>query len=89
MNTKLDFAYLLNSIQENERWTAPYGVLEGEGKSKKGKPFRSITFGIARYLDAYITYYNSGFMILKAQGSLEHLSGVYKSVESLLKALEQ
>jgi hypothetical protein len=87
-NEQLHFSDLLSAIENNNRWTAPYGVIAGEGKSKKGKKYRSITFGVARYLDASILYFAPTYIVVQAQGGLAYkYEGLYKSIESLIEAL--
>ena len=68
-----------------KNFTAPYGVLTGEHKSKSGKKFLSVTFGRARTLDATVDIYNRNFMILKSN---RFRAEVYKNVDDLMTALE-
>ena len=64
--------------QETDRWTAPFGVLCGMDPNKK---YRSITFGVARTLDAHIMIYSPRFIIYHdSRGRNEK----FKSVEELL-----
>jgi hypothetical protein len=71
--------------RNNETLTAPYGVLTSEHVNKKGKPYRSVTFGRARTLDATVEIYNRNFIILKTSRTG---STVLKSYNELERELE-
>lgn len=61
-------------LQEQPRvWTAPYGILDG--KSGDGK-YRTVTFGIARALDAEVRIYGPRYFVLhsSADGWLKFAS---------------
>ena len=47
----LDWAY-------EQNFTAPYGVVDGKGRSPKGKMYLGVTFGYARTLDANVRIFN-------------------------------
>ena len=51
--------------RERQDFTAPYGVLQGEHVNRKGKKYKSVTFGRARTLDATVEIYNRNFIILR------------------------
>jgi hypothetical protein len=78
-------------MENSKRWTAPYGVIAGEGVSKKsGRKYKSITFGVSRYLDAYLQYFSPNFIVVKGQGALSYkYEGVYRSIEDLIKKFEE
>ena len=87
-NERLHFSDLLSNIEQNPRWTAPYGVLSGEGKSAKGRKHRTITFGVARYLDAHIMYFSPKYIVVQAEGPLAYkFEGLYHSIEEVIAAL--
>lgn len=67
-------------------FTAPYGVLTGEHRSRSNKKFLSVTFGRARTLDATVEIYNRNFMVLRTN---RFGSEVYKNVQDLMAALKQ
>jgi hypothetical protein len=89
--SELHFADLLKHMETSGRWTAPYGVIEGEGVSRKsGRKYRTITFGVSRYLDAYLQYFNPKFIVVHGQGALAYkYEGVYRSIEELIKKFEE
>jgi ribosome-associated translation inhibitor RaiA len=78
-----------NKIQEwcyTKNFNAPYGILTGKHKNKKGKEYLSITFGRARTLDATVEIYNRNFMILRTN---RDGSNVYKNINDLMMDLEK
>ncbi len=86
-----NFDGLSKFFQDNAtKFTAPFGILEGTGTSKKGKAYKTITFGFARTLDASINYYNRKFILVYSRGPLSReLQPKYESVESLITDLEK
>lgn len=84
----------MNSIQIKEKiyewaltkeFTAPYGVLEGEFTSKKGKKYQAVTFGRARTLDATVEIYNRNFIVVRTS---RHGSQVFNDYPTLMQFLE-
>lgn len=78
-----------NQIEEwchTKNFNAPYGILTGKYKNKKGREYLSITFGRARTLDATVEIYNQNFMILRTS---RNQSEVYKSIDDLMIELEK
>jgi hypothetical protein len=70
--------------QDPNKWTAPYGVLEGLAKDKS---YRSVTFGVARTLDAEVRIYGPEFMILRtSRGHNEKVTSV-KDLFSIMGGL--
>ena len=67
-------------------FSAPYGVVTGEFKSKRGTRYQAVTFGRARTLDATVEIYNRSFMVLRTS---RDGSEVFKSVDELMLALER
>jgi hypothetical protein len=55
----LDWAY-------EQNFTAPYGVVDSEGKNHKGTKYLSVTFGYARTLDAHVRIFNPYLMIYES-----------------------
>lgn len=68
-------------------FTAPYGILSGEHVNKKGKKYKSVTFGRARSLDASVDIYNRNFMVLRTNHG--RYDGVYNSYDELMVALKK
>ena len=68
-------------------FTAPYGVLMGEGQSSRGKKYKSVTFGRARTLDCEVQIYNRSFIVVRSSrhGSLTFTS--YESLQEFLNGL--
>lgn len=78
---------LTRLISNSEKWTAPYGILDGLRDGGKGK-YRTITFGVARYLDATICIYSPTRIEVRAQGGLDrYIGGWYASEQEFLNAL--
>lgn len=72
----------------SEFFNAPYGVLDGMDNVGRGK-VRTITFGIARLLDAHIKIWSATRIDVDGSGPLEHkLTDTYSSVEDLITALD-
>jgi hypothetical protein len=74
--------------RNNATLTAPYGVLTGEHVNKKGKPYRSVTFGRARTLDATVEIYNRNFIILRTSNNGSVIK-ILKSYSELERELEK
>lgn len=51
---------------------APYGILQGMSGDRR---YRSVTFGIARYLDAEIRIYSSQYIMIKYNRNRELFRG--------------
>jgi hypothetical protein len=82
---------LLAFLQETS--TAPYGVLESKGISKNMRPYRRITFGLARTLDASIDFYGPKFMVYRnslGRNLLGEAPGtVFSSTEKMIERLKE
>ena len=77
-------AYLENNTA---RFNAPYGILSSLVKFGHGKA-RSITFGVARYLDATICIIQPNRIEIDGQGALANkYIGTYHSVQEVLDVL--
>lgn len=75
----LDWAY-------EQNFTAPYGVVDGEGRNPKGTKYLSVTFGYARTLDAHVRIFNRNFMIYES--SLREKE-VFKDSNNLMTFLKE
>jgi hypothetical protein len=65
-------------------FNAPYGIIDSVDTFGKGK-LRSITFGVSRYLDAYIAIYSPSKITVKCEGGLSYkFEGTYKSADELI-----
>lgn len=70
------------------RWTAPYGVTEGMQNIGKGK-VRTITFGVARLLDAEVKIWSPTKLVIEADGPLARkVAGTFGSAKALIDHLE-
>lgn len=56
-----------------EVYTAPYGVICDKRRLERGGYIRSVTFGIARTLDATINVWGPDHLTVHAEGRLAHL----------------
>jgi len=52
---------LIEWLRHSQRWTAPYGILDSKSPDHK---YRSVTFGIARTLDAEVRIYSPKYIVL-------------------------
>lgn len=59
-------------ILHKDRFNAPYGILPAIKSTLRGK-IRTITFGIARYLDAIIEIWSPNLIRLRGEGPLAYL----------------
>lgn len=72
-----------------DRFDAPYGIIEGLQPMGSGK-IRTITFGVARYLDACAWIWSPQRISIKGQGDLAYkYVGEYGSVEEVLEVLSK
>lgn len=70
------------------KFNAPYGVIEGLQPFGKGK-VRTITFGVARYLDATIMIYQENNISINGSGALaSKYAGHFKSAEEVVERLK-
>lgn len=81
-----DIQEMVYNWAQGQDFTAPYGVLQGEHTNSKGRPYLSVTFGRARTLDATVQIYNRNFILVRTNRTG---SQIYRSVDSLMAALEQ
>ena len=73
------------------KWNAPYGILPGLENLKRGGKVRTITFGMARWLDATAYIWSPTKITFMAAGPAStRLDGLeVGSVEAAIAALEQ
>ena len=71
------------------RFTAPYGILPGLEDLPKGGKVRTVTFGVARYLDATVYIWSPNRLTVKAQGPLAYKidGNEYKTFDGLTEDL--
>lgn len=72
------------------RFTAPYGILPSLDNIKNGKgKVRTITFGVARYLDATIYIWSTDRITVQAAGPLAYKidGSTFKNAEELKQVL--
>jgi hypothetical protein len=85
MNSK-SIQEAIESWAHGKNFTAPYGIIAGEGTSSKGKKYLSVTFGYARTLDATVEIYNRNFIVLRTS---RNGSSVFKDYSALMVELEK
>jgi len=85
------FDTIVQFLTDHRRtFNAPYGILEGKtpGKGVGSVICYSVTFGIARYMDATITVYNANKIVFDSSGSHTELNGTYLRADSLINVLK-
>lgn len=71
-------------------WNAPYGVLTGMRDLPRGGKARSVTFGVARWLDASVLILSPTRIDVRGEGALApDVEGQYTSVEQLIERLRR
>lgn len=68
-----------------QNFTAPYGVLDSQGKNQKGTKYLSVTFGYARTLDATVKIFNRNFMIYESSAHEREVFNDYDNLMSFLR----
>ena len=63
---------LIARLSENQYFSAPYGVIEGMKTLPKGGKVRTVTFGVARYLDATAHVWSPKKITFRGQGGLAY-----------------
>jgi hypothetical protein len=72
-------------LKEHEHYyNAPYGVLTSAHTNTNGRPYKSVTFGCARSLDAEVRIFNRNFILLRTSSNG---SEVFKNIDDLLSRL--
>ena len=85
MNERQQIADYFEKMLSEAAFSAPYGVLQGNQKDKKGKTYRSVTFGIARTLDAEIRIYGANFILLRWNNGTLEIFRSFKEVEKFIR----
>jgi len=81
---------LVNYLNENTRFNAPYGVIAGMDTLPKGGKVRTVTFGQARWLDATALIFSPNNICIKAAGPASvKLQDRYKSLTDLIADLNK
>ncbi len=76
--------------KRSDYFDAPYGIIDSIAKTSKGGKIRTVTFGVARYLDGYIEIFSPNRIKISGQGGLAYkYEGNYKSVEEVLDVLKK
>lgn len=74
---------LVQYLENNNYFSAPYGIIPGLEKSGKGK-VRTIAFGVSRYFDGIIYIWSENNITVGGQGGLaDKFCGKYSSIENL------
>lgn len=68
----------------SQSFTAPYGVIESQGRSLSGRSYRSVTFGRARTLDASVLIFSPNYILVKTSS---HGDRVCRSLPDLMNFL--
>jgi len=79
-------------MRSSSRFTAPYGVISSLEPVKNGKgKVRTVTFGVARYLDATLFIFGEKDIRCQAAGPMSpKLDGArFNSYDEVVKALEE
>lgn len=79
---------IVEFLESKGKFNAPYGIIEGMQPYGKGK-IRTVTFGIARYLDATIDIIKPNDLHVHGRGPLAYkYCGRYESFEKLKQAFD-
>jgi len=84
MSSKEIQEQILNWAYE-QNFTAPYGVVDGKGRSPKGKMYLGVTFGYARTLDATVRIFNRNFMIYESSAGEREIFADSNNLMAFLK----
>ena len=87
MNSQEICDWVYNWACGRQDFTAPYGVLAGEHTTRFGTPYKSVTFGRARTLDATVEIYNRNFMILRTSRHGRQVCKSYDELKEFLNSL--
>lgn len=71
-----------------KNFTAPYGILTSEQRSKNGRPYKSVTFGYARTRDFELQIYNKNFLVFRDSSVYNNkVFTNYPDLENFLRTL--
>lgn len=81
---------LAEYLEQNvNKFDAPYGIIRNLADVKSGGKVRTVTFGVARYLDATIYIWSPKQISVKCEGALSYkVGGIYSSVNEILNVLK-
>ena len=81
---------LAEYLEQNvNKFDAPYGIIRNLADVKSGGKVRTVTFGVARYLDATIYIWSPKQISVKCEGALAYkIGGMYKSVDEIINSLK-
>lgn len=75
---------LVEYLENNNYFSAPYGIIAGLQQSGKGK-VRTIAFGVSRYFDGTIFIWSGNNITVGGRGGLAYkFCGKYSSLENLI-----
>jgi hypothetical protein len=84
---QVDLVKWLND--HSNTYDAPYGVIADMESLPKGGKVRTVTFGVARYLDATAFIWSPDKITVKARGALAYkFVGTPRSLAELIAVLE-
>lgn len=76
-------------VERSRFWNAPHGVLDGMTRMPRGGYVRTVTFGVARALDATALVWSPTRIVVEGRGALaQRVQGVYTSLDALIAQLE-
>lgn len=78
---------IVNFLEKNhDKFNAPYGILPALQNIGNSKKVRTITFGVAAYLDATIFIWTPKRITIMCRGPLEHkIVGQYVDADHLIE----
>lgn len=83
---------LVSFLEERgDKFDAPYGVISGLSTAQNGKgKYRTITFGVARLLDATIRIFTPKKICIEGQGGLAYkYEGTFSSANEVIQKLSE
>jgi len=84
---QIDLVNWLND--HSNKYDAPYGVIPDMESLPKGGKVRTVTFGVARYLDATVIIWSPKQITVRARGALAYkFTGTFNSLAELLAVME-
>lgn len=76
-------------VEHSTLFNAPFGVLTGLDPIARGGKVRSVTFGCARTLDAYVMIFSTSKIVIEGRGPLStKVSGTFDSVDAVISHLK-
>ena len=87
MNSQEICDWVYNWACGRQDFTAPYGVLAGEHTTRFGTPYKSVTFGRARTLDATVEIYNRNFIVVRTSTWGSQTFRSFQDLETYLQTI--